>query len=356
MSGESLRRTIGRIGPVDEEARARALAWQDDLTKVPGSLGELEALGVRLCAVAGQCPPPVPAPGFIGVFEGDHGVQAQRVSPWPQEITYTMGVNLAGGGASVSVLARHAGADYKLYNVGGLRELPAGERIVNCRIAAGTADLTQGPAMTREQATRALEIGIGAAEEAVADGARALAPGELGIGNTTPAAALIAAYTGSDAETVTGRGAGADDRVRARKTRAVAQGLQVNDVAHQDGLGILAGVGGFEHAAMAGFILGGAAARVPVVLDGVIAVSAALAAVALAPDAAGYLFAGHLGAEPGLAVAIEGLGLSPIIQLGMRLGEGSGAALALPLLAASAKIMREMSHFSDGQVSSEREE
>ena len=160
MSGELLEGTIGRIVPVDEDARERALAWQDDLTKVPGSLGDLEAFGVQLCAISGQCPPPLPSPGFVGVFEGDHGVQAHHVSPWPQEITYSMGVNLAGGGASVSVLARHAGADYRLYNVGGLKELPEGERIVNCRVAAGTADLSRGPAMTREQATSALEIGV----------------------------------------------------------------------------------------------------------------------------------------------------------------------------------------------------
>ena len=355
MSGELLEGTIGRIVPVDEDARERALAWQDDLTKVPGSLGDLEAFGVQLCAISGQCPPPLPSPGFVGVFEGDHGVQAHHVSPWPQEITYSMGVNLAGGGASVSVLARHAGADYRLYNVGGLKELPEGERIVNCRVAAGTADLSRGPAMTREQATSALEIGVRAALDAVDGGARALAPGELGIGNTTPAAALIAAYTGGSPETVTGRGAAANDEMLARKTRAVAQGLAENDVASLDALGVLAAVGGLEHAAMAGFVLGGAAARVPVVLDGVIAVSSALAAVALAPEAGGYLFAGHLGAEPGLAVAIERLGLSPIIRLGMRLGEGSGAALALPVLTAAARIMREMSHFSDGRVSAEQE-
>ncbi|MBE6477913.1 MAG: nicotinate-nucleotide--dimethylbenzimidazole phosphoribosyltransferase [Propionibacteriaceae bacterium] len=355
MHGEALRQAIEKIGPLDEDARARALAWQDDLTKVPGSLGDLEAFGVQLCAISGQCPPPVPAPGFVGVFEGDHGVQTNKVSPWPQEITYTMGVNLASGGASVSVLARHAGADYRLYNVGGLKELPEGDHIVNCRVAAGTADLTQGPAMTREQATEALDIGVEAARDAVSSGARALVPGELGIGNTTPAAALIAAYTGRPADAVTGRGAGADDEMLARKTRTVEQSLAANHVADQDALGILAGVGGLEHAAMAGFILGGAAARVPVVLDGVIAVSAALAAVALAPQARDYLFAGHLGPEPGLRVGLETLGLTPLIQLGMHLGEGSGAALALPVLAAAAKIMREMSHFSDGQVSGERE-
>ncbi|RLP06868.1 nicotinate-nucleotide--dimethylbenzimidazole phosphoribosyltransferase [Propionibacterium australiense] len=355
MSGETLRQTIETIGPLDEDAQAKALAWQDDLTKVPGSLGDLEAFGVQLCAISGQCPPPVPDPAFVGVFEGDHGVQTNKVSPWPQEITYTMGVNLASGGAAVSVLARHAGAGYRLYNVGGLKELPEDEHIVNCRVAVGTADLTQGPAMTREQATQALEIGIGAARDAISAGARALVPGELGIGNTTPAAALIAAYTGRSAKDVTGRGAGADDEMLARKTRTVEQGLAANRVTEQDALGILAGVGGFEHAAMAGFILGGAASRVPVVLDGVIAVSAALAAVALAPRARSYLFAGHLGPEPGLAVGLEALGLTPLLQLGMRLGEGSGAALALPVLAAAAKIMREMSHFSDGQVSAEKD-
>ncbi|SES02780.1 nicotinate-nucleotide--dimethylbenzimidazole phosphoribosyltransferase [Propionibacterium cyclohexanicum] len=354
-SEQLLDRTIAAIEPVSAQVRAEAEDFQLGLTKPPHSLGELEDLGVRLCAIAGECPPPLPAPAFVAVFAGDHGVQDHRVSPWPQAITYEMGANMAAGGAAVSVLSRHAGADLTVYNVGALTDLPEGPHIVNCALARGTADLSQGPAMTREQTLDALGIGITAAAEAAASGHKAIVPGELGIANTTPAAALIAAYTGADVELVTGRGSGADDEMLARKVAAIRSGLAVNQVDQLDALGVLAAVGGFEHAAMAGSMLGGAAAGLPVVIDGVIAASAALAAVRLCPNAQGYLFAGHRGAEPGIGVALEALELSAILQLGMCLGEGSGAVTALPVLVAAAKIMREMATFESAGVSSEHD-
>ncbi|MFZ2624621.1 MAG: nicotinate-nucleotide--dimethylbenzimidazole phosphoribosyltransferase [Propionibacterium sp.] len=354
-SDDLLNQTIAAVKPVSAEVKSSAEAYQLQLTKPPHSLGELEDLGVRLCEVAGSCPPPLPEPAFVAVFAGDHGVQAQRVSPWPQAITFEMGANMASGGAAVSVLSRHAGAELRVYNVGALVELPETPQIVNCAIARGTADLSKGPAMTREQALEALGIGISAAREAAGSGHRALVPGELGIANTTPAAALIAAYTGSGPELVTGRGSGADDAMLTRKKDAIRDGLEVNDVAHLDALGVLAAVGGFEHAAMAGYMLGGAAAGLPVVIDGVIAASAALAAVRLCPAAKDYFFAGHRGAEPGTGIALDALGLSPILQLGMCLGEGSGAVTALPVLVAAAKIMREMATFDSAGVSPEHE-
>lgn len=347
---EILTETIAAITPVHEEIRDQALAWQDQLTKVPGSLGDLEALGVQLSVIAGCVPPPMPDPGFVGVFAGDHGVQDHQVSVWPQSITYEMGANAAAGGAAVSVLARRAGADVHVYNVGSLRPLPEGPHMTNCPIALGTNDLSVGPAMTREQATQGLAIGINAARDAVASGHKVLIPGELGIGNTTPAAALIAAYTLSNAVDVTGRGGGADDQMLARKTSRVASALWINKVDELDALGVLAAVGGFEHAAMAGMMLGGAAEGVPVILDGVIASSAALAAVAHAPLAKDYFFAGHQGPEPGVEVALNELKLRPILQLGMRLGEGSGAVAALPILQEAAAIMREMATFESAGV------
>lgn len=354
-SDQLLNQTIAAVKPVSAEVVAGAQAYQLQLTKPPHSLGELEDLGVRLCGIAGQCPPPLPEPAFVAVFAGDHGVQAQRVSPWPQAITFEMGANMAAGGAAVSVLSRHAGADMRVYNVGALVDLPETPQVINCPVARGTADLSRGPAMTRGQALEALGIGISAAGRAASGGHKVLVPGELGIANTTPAAALIAALTGADPQLVTGRGSGADDEMLARKLTAIRDGLRVNDVAHLDALGVLAAVGGLEHAAMAGYMLGGAAAGLPVVIDGVIAASAALAAVQLCPAARDYLFAGHRGAEPGIGVALHTLGLSPILQLGMCLGEGSGAVTALPVLVAAAKIMREMATFESAGVSSEHE-
>lgn len=350
-----LQETIDAIAPIDAEAMKAAEDYQLQLTKPPHSLGELEDLGVRQCAVTGQCPPPLPEPAFVAVFAGDHGVQAHHVSPWPQAITYEMGANMAAGGAAVSVLARHAGADLRIYNVGMLTSLPESSSVVNCPVVLGTADLSQGPAMLREQAIEAMVIGITAARDAVASGHRALVPGELGIANTTPAAALIAAYTGSTVELVTGRGSGADDEMLTRKIDVISRGLEVNHVGQLDALGGLAAVGGAEHAAMAGFMLAGAAAGVPVVLDGVIAASAALAAVRLCPAARDYLFAGHRGAEPGCGIALDALGLRPILQLGLCLGEGSGAVTALPILVAAAKIMAEMATFDSAGVGSEHE-
>lgn len=346
-----LGRTLASIAPVDADARAAAEARQLTLTKPPGSLGRLEALGNQLAAIAGICPPPVPAPALVGVFAGDHGVQtAQRVSPWPSEVTLQMAANIALGGAGVSVLARNAGADVRVFDV-GMAAPVAVEGVRDVAVARGTADLASGPAMTREQAVAALEVGIAAAADAVAEGYRCLLTGEVGIGNTTPAAALVSVFTEADPADVTGRGAGADDEMLAHKVAVIARGIEVNEASDADPLAALAGVGGFEHAAMTGFILGGAAARVPVVLDGVIACSAALVACALAPAASGYLIAAHEGVESGIKVALAHLGLTPVVALDLRLGEGSGAATVLPIVRGSALLLREMATFESAGVS-----
>ncbi len=346
-----LGRTLAAIVPVDEDARAAAEARQLTLTKPPGSLGRLETLGNQLSAIAGQCPPPAPSPALVGVFAGDHGVQAgQQVSPWPQEVSQQMAANIALGGAAVSVLARNAGADVRVFDVGLLA--PVGlDAVRDVHLRRGTDDFTQGPAMSIADALAGIEVGIRAANQAHAEGYRCLVMGEVGIGNTTPAAALISVFTGADAPTVTGRGAGADDETLTRKIAAIRKGIEVNGASADRPLETLAGVGGLEHAAMAGFVLGGAANRVPVIVDGVIACSAALVAVSLAPAASGYLIGGHNGVESGIAVTLAHLGLDPVVSLDMRLGEGSGAVTVLPIVRASALILREMATFDSAGVS-----
>ena len=341
-----------RIAPVEEAWLQAGRERQDDLTKPPGSLGELEAVGVRLCGIAAQCPPPVPSQPKVIVFAADHGVYAQSVTPWPQEVSVQMAAGIAIGFAGVSVISRAFGAETEVVDVGLLQHA---EGTVDRRIAAGTADFTQGPAMTVEQALEAISIGVDAANAAIDAGADVLVPGEVGLANTTPAAALTAAFTGVPVAEVTGRGAGADDQMLARKVAVIEKGLDAGKVAELlaagDALGVLAAVGGFEHAAMAGLMLAAAARRVPVVLDGVVSCSAALVARAICPDIVGYLIAGHTGVEPAITATHEALGLHGLVDLGLRLGEGSGGALALPLVRAAALIMNEMGTFSGQGVS-----
>lgn len=342
--------TIAAIRPVDPEAMAEARAHQDRLTKPRGSLGALEEVAVRLAGIAGACPPPLPAPSALAIFAADHGVHARGVSPWPQEVTAQMVANFLAGGAVVNAFARQIGADVVVVDVGVATPLDHHEALWARRVRPGTADLSREPAMSREEAVAALEVGAQVAAELVAQGYDCLITGDMGIGNTTPAAAMIAAFTGADPHTVTGRGTGIDDTMLARKRRVVAEALARHRPDPADPVGVLAAVGGLEHAALAGYILGGAAAGVPVILDGVIADSAALAAVALAPHAAGALVAGHRSAEPGAAVALAHLGLSPLVDLGLRLGEGTGALLAVPLVASAARVLHEVATFDSAGI------
>lgn len=338
----------------DEAAEAAARERHDSLTKPPGSLGRLEAAGVRLAGVAGTCPPPVPEPAAVAVFAGDHGVLAQGVSPWPQEVTAQMVANFCAGGAAVNVLARHAGASVTVVDVGVAAELDDAPGLLRRKVRPGTADLATGPAMSTDEARRALDTGAAVAAELVSAGARCLLTGDMGIGNTTASAAVIAALTGRPAAEVTGRGTGIDDARLAVKCEVVA--TAVARVAGAPALEVLASVGGLEIAALAGFVVGGAAARVPVLLDGVIACAAAVAAVALVPACSGYLFAGHRSSEPGATAALDHLGLEPLLDLELRLGEGTGACLALPVLQAAAKVLREMATFSSAGVSGRSDE
>ncbi len=358
MTG-AFERAAGAVLPVDTAAMADAAALQDRLTKPRGALGRLEALGIQLAGIAGWCPPPVPAPAAVAVFAGDHGVVAEGVTPWPSEVTAQMVANFLAGGAAINVLARQVGARVVVVDVGVAAPNPGGAgrgdpatpRLLARKVAPGTANLAQGPAMTEGECRTALDTGAAVAAGLVAGGARALVTGEMGIGNTTPAAAVIAALTGRPAGEVTGRGTGVDDAGLARKVSVVERALVLHAGALAAGaLATLAAVGGLELAALAGFVVGGAAAGVPVVVDGVIADAALLVAEGIVPGVAARCVAGHRSVEPGAAAVLDALGLEPILDLGLRLGEGTGACLALPVLESAARLLGEMATFDAAGV------
>jgi nicotinate-nucleotide--dimethylbenzimidazole phosphoribosyltransferase len=342
--------TLAAIGPPDAAARAAARERLDRMTKPRGSLGRVEDLAVALCGIAGACPPPLPEPATVAVFAGDHGVHAQGVTPWPQEVTAQMVANFLAGGAVINAFARQLGVEVRVVDVGVAAPLDPVARLHQRRVVAGTADMTKGPALTRDQAWRAVEVGIQTARELVASGSRCLVTGDMGIANTTAAAALICAFTSADPGAATGRGTGIDDATLAAKTDTVRRALARHRPDPADPLGVLAAVGGCEHAALAGFVLGAAALRVPVLLDGVNAGAAALASASIAPDAVGCCVAGHRSAEPGHRIALDHLGLEPLLDLGMRLGEGTGALLALPVVLAAARALHDVATFDAAGV------
>lgn len=341
--------TLAAIGPLDEEAMAAARRRLDSLTKPRGSLGRLEEVGVRLAGVTGRALPEV-SPRAVVVMAGDHGVVAEGVSAYPSEVTPQMVLNFLGGGAAINVLARLSGARVRVVDVGVAADLdhPGLDRR---KVRPGTANMARGAAMSREEAERAVAEGIAVAREEIDAGARLLCLGDMGIGNTTAAAAVVSVLGGFPPSRVVGRGTGVDDEGLARKLRAVEAALRVNAPDPEDGLDVLAKVGGLEIAGLAGVVLGAAARRVPVVVDGVIAGAGALAAARMAPLAKEYLFAGHLSAEPAHGFALGLLGLRPLLDLEMRLGEGTGAALASLLLEAACRVMREMATFGEAGVS-----
>ncbi|GAA3888545.1 nicotinate-nucleotide--dimethylbenzimidazole phosphoribosyltransferase [Streptomyces sedi] len=345
-----LSETLAEIRPLDAQALGEAWERQKRMTKPAGSLGALEVISAQLCGLSRSCPPPVPEPAALAIFAADHGVHAQGVTPWPQEVTGQMVANFLGGGAVCNAFAAQVGAEVCVIDVGVRDELPPMQGLIPRRVRPGTNDLSIGPAMTRDEALRAVEIGIEIARDLVSAGNLALLTGEMGVANTTPAAALVAAFTGAEAAEVTGRGSGVDDETHARKVDIVRRALQLHQPDPGDPLGVLAAVGGLEHAALAGLILGGAAQRVPVLLDGVSAGAAALAARAIAPEAVSVCVAGHRSSEPGHQAALTALGLRPMIDLDLRLGEGSGALLALPVVQSVARAMRQVATFDSAGV------
>ncbi|MDQ4043788.1 MAG: nicotinate-nucleotide--dimethylbenzimidazole phosphoribosyltransferase [Actinomycetota bacterium] len=346
-----MRDLAAEVEAADASSAEEAWERQSRLTKPQGSLGRLEDLGARLAGMAGECPPPVPEHPAVVVCAGDHGVLAQGVSPWPRQVTAAMVENFCSGGAAVNALARTVGARVSVLDVGVASELGRHPLLRAARVHRGTDDLSERPAMGREEAARAVLAVAGIVEELVeSGGVDLLVTGDMGIGNTTPAACLIAAFTRSTAKEVTGRGTGIDGATLERKIRVVEKALDLHRPDPGDPLGTLAALGGFEHAALVGLILMGAVYRIPVLLDGVVSNSVALVARALAPHSIDFTIAGHLSAEPGAKVALDKLTLEPLLDLEMRLGEGTGGLLAVPLVQAAARALGEMATLKEAGI------
>jgi nicotinate-nucleotide--dimethylbenzimidazole phosphoribosyltransferase len=339
---------LPQVRPVDEGARAAALAELDRKTKPRGSLGRLEQLAAQIAAVGGAVAPEPLRPAIV-VAAADHGVTAEGVSAYPQEVTRQMLANFASGGAAISVLARSARAELHVVDAGVAEPTPH-PAIRSLRVGAGTANAAVGPAMTREQASEAIARGAALARELADAGANVVALGDMGIGNTTSASALACALLGRAPSEMCGPGTGLDARGVANKAAVVERMLAANRPRPDDPLGVLAAVGGFEIGLLAGVALGAAAGRAVVVLDGFITGVAALVAVRLEPALCGYLVASHRSPEPGHAPVLDALELEPLLDLGLRLGEASGAALALPLLEAARAVLVEMATFEAAGV------
>ncbi len=336
------------LRPADAEIGRRTQALLDQKTKPQGSLGRLEELAVRVAAARGEVVPAPPVKAVV-VMAADHGVAAEGVSAFPPEVTAQMVANFARGGAAINVLARAAAAEVVVVDM-GVRAPVALPGVIARRIGPGTSSFTGGPAMSRAQAVAALEAGIGIARDLGRRGVTLLGAGEMGIGNTTSAAALAACLLGAPAEALVGRGTGVDEAGLARKREAVRRAVALHAAPGLDPVEALARVGGFELAGMAGLALGAAALRIPLLVDGFISSAAALAAVRIAPAAAGYLILSHCSVEPGHRLVAEALGQRPLLDLELRLGEGTGAALAMPLVDAALRILREMATFADAGV------
>lgn len=338
------------VRPPDEGAEARAWERLDSLTKPPRSLGELEVLAARIAAVQ-ESIRPTGSPSAVTVFAADHGVAAEGVSAWPSEVTAQMVANFASGGAAINQLAAYVGARLVVVDVGVASDTSALEGVVQAKVRPGTRNMTVEPAMTREEAAAAFMVGADLARELADEGVKVIGTGEMGIGNTTAASALVAAYTEVPVSRVVGRGTGVDDAAFERKMAVVGSALRLHAPRHDDPLGTLAALGGLEIAAMAGVFVGGAAARVCVVCDGFISAAAALAAIRLCPAARQYSFGSHTSREPGHRVTLVPLGLSPFLDLDMRLGEGTGAALGIGVMGAACAMMNGMATFEEAGVS-----
>ncbi len=352
MTG-SITRTISGIRAPDEALRAAALARQDRLTKPRGSLGRLEELSALVAAIQGRPRPGVERKSLI-VFAGDHGVLAEGIHNYPQEVTAQMVVNFLDGGACINVLSRLVGARVTVVDLGVATEYPKRDGLVFRPLGRGTGNIARGPAMSRLQAEQAVEAGIAVVEEEISRGLDLLGLGEMGIGNTTSSAAVAAACTGLPPAAVTGRGPGNDDARLARKVAAAERSLRVNRPDRNDGFDILSKVGGFEIGGLAGAMIGAARGRIPVLVDGFIVTAAALLAVRIAPAVRPFLIGAHTSAEAGHRAILEHLGLAPLLDLGMRLGEGTGAAAAMPLVEAAVRLLNETATFQEAGVAGEK--
>jgi nicotinate-nucleotide--dimethylbenzimidazole phosphoribosyltransferase len=350
MNNKLLRDTLERIQPINPEWLAKAQTRLDQLTKPRGSLGRLEELAAWYVAVREELMPTIKKKAVV-IFAGDHGVVDEGVSAYPQEVTFQMVANFVQGGAGINVLARHVGAEVQVVDIGVNYDFSAMPGLTIRKVAPGTRNLAREAAMSLEETEAAIAVGIELAQENIGAGADVLATGEMGIGNTTPAAALAAAFTGNNAAAVTGRGTGVDDAAYQNKVKVIDRALALHRPDPKDPLGVLAKLGGLEIAGLTGFVLGAAAARRPVMIDGFIATAGALVATHLCPPVKDYLKAAHQSAEQGHQIILASMGLRPLLSLDMRLGEGTGAALGMNLLEAGLKIYREMATFAEAGVS-----
>jgi len=345
----TLEETLQQIRPLDRSSEDAAQRRLDSLTKPRGSLGRLEELARRIAVIQEKVPPRL-GQKLLFVFAADHGIAQEGVSAYPSEVTAQMTWNFVKGGGAINVLARHYGVDIEVVDVGIDYDFAQVRGLRNCKIRRGTASFARGPAMTREEAHRSVNLGIELARAAAAEKIFLLGAGDMGIGNTSSAAAIVCALTGLPPGDAVGRGTGIDDATLARKITAIETGLQINRPDANDPLDILAKVGGLEIGAMTGIMLGAAAFRIPMVLDGFISSAAALLAQRLTPHVREILFASHLSAEKGHGLVLNALQLTPAFDLQMRLGEGTGACLLMGLIEASVRIMNEMATFESARV------
>lgn len=347
---EALNRLIERIEPADVTWSGKARERLRSQIRPRGSLGRLEEMAERLAAIQRTMTPDV-GKKLIFTMAGDHGVADEGVSAYPREVTFQMVYSFIQGWASINVLAKHVGAEVEVVDCGVAADLPPEWPVRHRKVAKGTANMAKGPAMTREEAVRAMLVGAELVEEAHRErGVMLFGTGDMGIANTTPSTAILAAFSGLPVRELTGRGTGVDDEAFARKVAVIKRALEVNRPDPNDPLDVLAKVGGLEIAALGGAVLGAAAVRMPVVCDGFIATAGALVACRLVPAAKDYLFISHRSQEPGHMAMAGLLGLDPILDLGMRLGEGTGAALAMNLVEASAKVLMEIKTFAEAGV------
>ena len=350
QSEETLQNLVASVTPVDARWLPRARGRLDSLTKPPGSLGRLEEIAARVACVQEDLRPSVDRKRIV-MMAADHGVVAEGVSPYPQDVTWQMVQNFARGGAAINQLAKSVNAELALVDIGVAADLSAMDGVVHDNLARGTANIAEGSAMSRDLCARAVLLGARIARIAASEGIQLIGTGEMGIGNTTSAAALTCAFTGADPEVVTGPGTGLDEAGVARKVAVIRRALDVNARLLTDPLGTLAALGGLEIAGLAGVVIGAAASRTAVVVDGFISGVAGLAALRLCPACAGFVFPSHRSAEPGHGAVLDALGLKSVLDLDMRLGEGTGAALAFGIIDAACRMMSGMATFAEAGVS-----
>ncbi len=349
-----LNSTISSVKPLDETAIQAARERQDQLTKPQGSLGVLESLSVQLAGIQGRALPVIGKKVII-VMAGDHGVVAEGVSAFPQEVTPQMVANFAAGGAGINVLARHSGCEVRVVDVGVAAPVEI-DGVLSRKVRPGTGNIAAGPAMSREEAVACLETGIEAAAAEIAAGADLIGTGDMGIGNTTPSSAILTVLSGVQLQHAVGRGTGIGAEALAHKREVIRRAIEINSPDPGDGLDVLAKVGGLEIGGLAGVILGAAAGRAPVVIDGFISTAAAMVAASLCPACKQYMIASHVSVEPGHQLMLDELGLKPMLFMDMRLGEGTGAALAASLVEAAAKVLTQMATFAEAGVAEKNEE